>query len=264
MTYRFTEAGKEAVVYLEKEDFCGDMKTLGQIKQMVADPSVDHARIMPDCHFASSCCVGFTSKLTDKVVPRFIGGDIGCGIAAHPIAEKPDRIVKRASKFSDRIRQAVPMGDGMNDTNAIKTLQEICDDARQLAARFGDSLSTPPPMYDEAWLDDFCRRTKCDVTRALRQLGSLGGGNHFIEIGVDDQTQQAYAAVHSGSRNLGQLVCHYHQDIITNGSRKDRDTYELEVKKLHRRVKKKSERKREEDLLAEKVPRCQAPAVLGG
>lgn len=65
--YRLNEDGKEAVVFVSEKELQEDPGTLKQIRQMVSDPTVDHARVMPDCHVATSCCVGFTARLTNKV-----------------------------------------------------------------------------------------------------------------------------------------------------------------------------------------------------
>lgn len=262
MSHRFVENGKEAVVYLHKEEFCGDLKTLGQIRRMVADPSVEHARIMPDCHFASSCCVGFTSHLTDRVVPRFIGGDIGCGITAYPVGPVSERVERRAKQYSDRIRALVPMGDAMHDQPVVDRLDDVCAQAFELAKTFGGDKA---PSYDAVWLEDFVRRVRLPMDRILRQLGTLGGGNHFVEIGVDDtDAQTVYVTVHSGSRGLGQHVCQYHQDIITAGTRKDWDAYEKESRRFNKRVKDKTQRLEHDRELRAKYLEPSHPPYLEG
>ena len=58
---------------------------MAQIRTMMAHPAITEPRIMPDCHKGNGCCVGFTSKLVDKIVPNFVGGDIGCGIVSYPL-----------------------------------------------------------------------------------------------------------------------------------------------------------------------------------
>ena len=62
-----------------------DVGTIKQIRSMIKHEAIEHARIMPDCHKGVGCCIGFTSKLTDKIVPNFVGGDIGCGIISYPL-----------------------------------------------------------------------------------------------------------------------------------------------------------------------------------
>lgn len=94
---------------------------------------------------------------------------------------------------------------------------------------------TPPPTYDAEWLADLQRRTRVPRDRIERQLGTLGGGNHFIEI--DRDGEQAFVAVHSGSRGIGQGICQYHQNIITSGTRKDWSGYEKAERAMRKRIK---------------------------
>jgi RNA-splicing ligase RtcB len=93
---------------------------------------------------------------------------------------------------------------------------------------------SPAPTYDAKWLSDLHRRTRVPRDRLERQLGTLGGGNHFIEI--DRDGEQAYVAVHSGSRGIGQGICNHHQDIITSGTRKDWSGYEKAERSMRKKV----------------------------
>lgn len=76
---------KSTLVWIDR--FSIDKGTMSQIKNMCIHPSVDHVRIMPDCHRGKGCCIGFTSYLTEKIMPSYIGGDIGCGIITYPTGE---------------------------------------------------------------------------------------------------------------------------------------------------------------------------------
>ena len=98
----------EAIVFLEK--LMIDKGTMKQIRQMICHPAIKQARIMPDCHKGMGCCVGFTSQLTDKIVPNFVGGDIGCGILTYPLGNVTKGKDKKIEKIEKKIRQAVPMG----------------------------------------------------------------------------------------------------------------------------------------------------------
>src|SRR3989338_7964217 len=84
--YHIHEDGVDAYAYLPKFEI--DVETMKQIRHMLHHPAVNHARIMPDCNKGMGCCVGFTSLLVDKIVPQFIGGDIGCGILTYPLYRK--------------------------------------------------------------------------------------------------------------------------------------------------------------------------------
>ena len=80
------EKNAEGKMFIDKNMV--DTETIKQIRNMIAHPSVEHARIMPDCHKGVGCCVGFTCRLNEKIVPNFIGGDIGCGIITYSIGNK--------------------------------------------------------------------------------------------------------------------------------------------------------------------------------
>ena len=77
------ENDKEAKIFIDK--MMVDTGTIKQIRSMIKHEAIENARIMPDCHKGNGCCIGFTSKLIDKIVPNFVGGDIGCGIVSYPL-----------------------------------------------------------------------------------------------------------------------------------------------------------------------------------
>ena len=81
MTTEIESNGKTGKVFLERDEI--ETETYKQIVHMVGHPTVEQARVMPDCHKSKNCCVGFTSRITDKVVPNFVGLDIGCGIISY-------------------------------------------------------------------------------------------------------------------------------------------------------------------------------------
>ena len=212
--YQIKEGDKEGIIFLEKDEVFEDTDTMKQIHAMITDPSVDHPRIMPDCHYGNGCCVGFTSKLTECTVPRYIGGDIGCGMTMYPL---PERVAKKINKdperYHDLIVSVVPVG-------AEKRTMPLTRDLKPLLNRLDDT-------YDEAWAACCIERIGMDKDKIYKQLGTLGSGNHFIEVG-EGETGQVYITVHSGSRALGQAVCRHHQDIITQGTKKDWNSYNRE------------------------------------
>jgi len=250
--YRIKEGDKEGVVFVEKGDLFGDVNTVRQIRRMIRDPTVDHARIMPDCHFGHGCCVGFTSRLTDKIVPRFIGGDIGCGMMVHPVSRHKTNGEKLEDKAA-KIRARIPVGDAMHARAAPDAaVAEIYKVATELARRFGQRWT-----YDDAYLADLCTRANISEDRVRRQLGTLGGGNHFLELGVNAAAAAPtlgldgmyYATVHSGSRGLGQAVCRFHQEVITRRTKPDTRGYDKAVRKMEKKIKDKKLRKEADDAL---------------
>ena len=138
-------------------------------------------RIMPDVHAGMGCTIGTTMTLRDKVVPGMVGVDIGCGMETVVLEDKHidfgalDRLIRAEIPCAENIRQ-VPHG-----FNAEIDLTELC-------------------CYDHVNAD-----------RAEKSIGTLGGGNHFIEIDRDEEGT-LYLVIHSGSRHLGTEVAGYYQD----------------------------------------------------
>ena len=96
----------DSKIFLEKQMV--DKGTMAQIRELIHHPSVEHSRFMPDCHRGAKCCVGFTGKLTTKVVPRYVGGDIGCGILTYPVGKFVNN--ENIIRIEKTIRDSVKMG----------------------------------------------------------------------------------------------------------------------------------------------------------
>ena len=151
-------------------------------------------RIMPDVHAGAGCVIGFTGDLGDKVIPNIVGVDIGCGMRILNIGKLTD-IDFHA--FNEHIRSSVPSGKMVReDRFGFKSLvgqeMEIYRDAKQLVTEL------------------FCYRELKDSGRINKAIGSLGGGNHFIELDKDDKGY-VYLVIHTGSRNLGKQVAEIYQ-----------------------------------------------------
>ncbi len=136
-------------------------------------------RIMPDVHAGKGCTIGTTMTIVDKVVPNMVGVDIGCGMYTVNLS-KVDIDFERF----DEAAHSIPCG-----RNVWEGRQEKFD-LTQLR----------------------CYRNLKDTKRLERSLGTLGGGNHFIEIDADEDDNK-YLIIHSGSRNLGTQVAEFYQDI---------------------------------------------------
>lgn len=138
-------------------------------------------RIMPDVHAGAGCVIGFTGNLGDKIIPNIVGVDIGCGMLCVELGN----IDLDLEKLDQVIREFVPSGFNVHDERKVKfeQLQELK-----------------------------CYRELRDTKRLERSIGTLGGGNHFIEIDVDDEDKK-YLIIHTGSRNLGKQVAEYYQEL---------------------------------------------------
>lgn len=151
-------------------------------------------RIMPDSHPGKGCTIGTTMTLEeDKVVPNYVGVDIGCGVTAFELPKDFNDF----ARLEKVIRAYVPSGRNIH----IKPTETLKKNNSLIT-----SLLDLNFIYE---LSDEERGTVLD--RAFRSLGSLGGGNHFIEV---DQSEDGdlLLVVHSGSRSLGNSCCNFYQD----------------------------------------------------
>ena len=138
-------------------------------------------RIMPDVHAGMGCTIGTTMTIIDKVVPGMVGVDIGCGMETVVLGDKEMDF----GKLDALIRAEIPYG------------QEI--------------RKVPHPLQSEVDLRELKCYERINTARAERSIGTLGGGNHFIEVDRDDEGR-LYLVVHSGSRNLGTQVAKFYQE----------------------------------------------------
>ena len=155
-----------------------EQAAIDQIETLSQQPAFDGARIriMPDAHAGAGCVIGFTADLGEKVVPNLVGVDIGCGMLAVSTEEIDD-----FTAFDQLVKNAVPAGFSVHS-------RETCD-VTQLGLLCIDELR--------------------NIDRLNKSLGTLGGGNHFVE--VDEGETGTYVVIHSGSRNLGLQVAKVYQ-----------------------------------------------------
>ncbi|MBD5328954.1 MAG: RtcB family protein [Bacteroides sp.] len=169
---------------------------LEQIKMLLSIEvfSDKKIRIMPDVHAGAGCVIGFTGNLGDKVIPNIVGVDIGCGMRVLNLGKLKDIDYHR---FHEHIYNNVPSGKIVREERfGFKPLQgegmEISREAKKLITEL------------------CCYRELKDSGRLNKSIGSLGGGNHFIELDKDDDGN-VYLVIHTGSRNLGKQVADIYQ-----------------------------------------------------
>ena len=154
-------------------------------------------RIMPDVHAGKGCVIGFTATIKDKIIPNVVGVDIGCGMYCVPLG----KIELDLEKIDKVIREKVPHGQSVHNSSAEKFISVSLNRSDILIGRL------------------VCYKELKNVNHLLYSMGTLGGGNHFIEIDVDDEGNK-YLVIHTGSRNLGKQVCEiYQRKAIKNCSR---------------------------------------------
>ena len=153
-----------------------------QVQAMCDNPIFENSRIriMPDVHTGKSCTIGTTMTIKDKAIPNMVGVDIGCGMEVVQLEEEHMELEKLDSAIYERIPSGMEI---RNEPH--KYAQEV--DFKELRC-YGEISA---------------RRAECSI-------GTLGGGNHFIEVDRDDDGK-LYLVVHSGSRYLGKHVAEYYQ-----------------------------------------------------
>ncbi len=172
----------EAKIFTDKVE----ETAIEQVKEFIDHPAFKDCktRFMPDIHAGSGAVIGTTVELSEKVIPNVIGVDIGCGMLSYRLSNETIDY-KELDEF---IHKNIPAGFNINS--------KISFDNELLK---NDIIET-------------CKDIGLDNNRALLSVGSLGGGNHFIEIGRD-QFGALWLTLHSGSRNFGLQVAKYHQGI---------------------------------------------------
>ena len=173
---------------------------------------------MPDVHAGNNCNVGTAYHIGAYVNPDHVGVDIGCTISMHKLSAlvSPDDF----ALLDHRIREIVPMGKNICVKNSLneKDLLRFLDSQYKKARSAAPDLINEAPRIDARFITDFCRRIKLQEGIFYKSLGSLGGGNHFIEYGeANDGTP--WLTIHTGSRNLGVKVANHWHNIANNPKR---------------------------------------------
>ena len=175
-----------------------------QIKQMLDTPFTEgsHIAIMPDVHSGKGCTIGTTMTVHDKVVPNLVGVDIGCGVTFCEIEEQGDIGEAELEELDKIIRAYIPSGFDVRDVLWRKN-----HPGSKLGSDFWGLNN-----FEESDLRSLKCADKVSVERAVASVGSLGGGNHYIEC---DRASDGriWLAVHSGSRSLGTGAAEYYQKL---------------------------------------------------
>lgn len=160
-----------------------EQEAIYQIELLLAQDAFKDCkvRIMPDVHAGKGCVIGFTADFGEKVIPNIVGVDIGCGMLCVSLGQTDIDF----EKLDNVIRFYVPSGRDVHEGRIIRF-----DELQELK----------------------CYRELRDTKRLERSIGTLGGGNHFIEVDVAEDGYK-YLVIHTGSRNLGKQVADYYQNL---------------------------------------------------
>lgn len=191
---KYTEAEIKAVEY--------DDGVVKQIYNMLQSPGINNkVVVMPDTHVGKGSVVGFTMPVTNRVIPNVVGVDIGCGM----LTAKINAPKQTLQEIDTLIREVIPVG-----FNVHKFAVDDSEGLTDLVEKLG-SVS---------------------LNYVSRSIGTLGGGNHFIELGKHNN--EWYITIHTGSRNLGLKTCQYHQKKAQEECRNRQFDYKKELQKLKR------------------------------
>ena len=183
-------------------EFCKDLDDTArsQIQSALAEESVISAALMPDAHGGYTVPIGSVIVTEDTIYPSFVGNDIGCGVAMYELSASH---IDNLQDVRDAIVKHVPVGD---KGHQLKT-EDLTDDEKILFEKI-----------DAQYKDVF-----------LRHLGTLGGGNHFIELGINPETNKIYLTIHTGSRGVGGAMAKHWMTHALESHILDNDKYWIEA-----------------------------------
>ncbi|OLR93126.1 RtcB family protein [Actinokineospora bangkokensis] len=170
-------------------------QAMRQLHNIAALPWVfKHVAVMPDVHYGKGATVGSVIAMRGAVSPAAVGVDIGCGMSAVRTSLTAEDLPADLSRLRSRIEAAVPVGFGLH-----------------AEAAFTDRDSGDWAAFWKRF-DDLTPVVRGQGDRAARQLGTLGGGNHFIEVCLDEDGR-VWLMLHSGSRGIGNLLAQHHIEV---------------------------------------------------
>lgn len=179
-----------------------DKETASQIYSFLNHPAFGNTyiAIMPDCHAGAGAVIGFTAKMNNYIIPNVVGVDIGCGVLAIKLGNIVFEGKKDLEHLDNFIKQNIPSGFNI----------------RSVGERMANKKK-PEDMFDKKLLkriEDISDITRQEMTKIKGSIGTLGGGNHFIEI--DKHNDEHWLLIHSGSRNFGLRIANHFQNEAKN------------------------------------------------
>lgn len=178
-------------------------EALAQFYDAMKQSFVVQGALMPDSHAGYSLPIGAAVATEGVVVPAWVGYDIGCGMCAIPTSFSRDVVEREKKAIFDQIYRDVPTGFAHN-------------------------------QFDESWrysghVSDFVKKEIIDTGAPGKQIGTLGGGNHFIEIG-NDETNRVWIVIHSGSRNVGHKIATHYMKCASGSDKAREGHYGLDIR----------------------------------
>ncbi|MFB6237000.1 MAG: RtcB family protein [Halopenitus sp.] len=203
-----------------------DEACIDQITEMVNHEAFTNpVKIMPDAHAGAGAVIGFTMPLGEKVVPNTVGVDIGCGMAAAKFPRTEDliqRLEVHLDEVDNMIQDNVPMGHHVYGDDDLPPQRYSMEkhfpwgECERKLKEFNDNqddLFVENPGYGMNYFKNLCLDVEYSFDRAENSIGTLGGGNHFIEIAYSEESGHPWVVIHSGSRGLGSEIAETWQKI---------------------------------------------------
>jgi len=195
---------------------------LNQIYTMVNNPVfTEKIVIQPDTHAGKGSVIGFTMTLGKKIIPAIVGSDIGCGMLSFNVGDVITENKDKLLKLDEKIRSIVPFGTNLQQRSAVPSKYfennfpwiEANDIAKKFIVNYNRKFGTDFKFveFNYNWFEKKCKEIgiRQDAEMAI---GTLGSGNHFIEVGKSVTTGDIWITIHCGSRNFGKEICDFHQN----------------------------------------------------
>ncbi|MYS21274.1 tRNA-splicing ligase RtcB [Streptomyces sp. DvalAA-14] len=187
-------------------------EAMRQLRNVSSLPWIKGLAVMPDVHYGKGATVGSVIAMHGAVCPAAVGVDIGCGMSAVKTSLRADDLPGDLSRLRGKIEQAIPVGRGLHDDPVDP----------------GRLHGFPTGAWSDFWsrFDDLAQPVRFREERAAKQMGTLGSGNHFVEVCLDTE-DSVWLMLHSGSRNIGKELADHHigqaQKLPHNQGLVDRD-----------------------------------------
>lgn len=176
-----------------------EWEAINQLINVSKLPWLDRLAVMPDCHFGKGATVGSVLGMKNAISPSAVGVDLGCGMSAIKTSLKSSDLPDDLTAFRNKIEDQIPVGR-MGHSSGVNV------------ERLGLKKSEFTAFWDSAEYLHADVRNK--LGNAENQLGSLGGGNHFIEVCLDETPEEnVWIMLHSGSRNIGKVIAEQHIEV---------------------------------------------------
>jgi tRNA-splicing ligase RtcB (3'-phosphate/5'-hydroxy nucleic acid ligase) len=209
----YTEVpGARATIRMWTDPQTVEQQALEQLHNVARVPWVHGVAVMPDVHYGKGATVGSVIAMRDAVSPAAVGVDIGCGMTAVRTSLRAEDLPDDLKSLRSGLEKAIPVGFELHQ--------------RPVDPRRIHGLKTAG--WDEFWrrFDQLASEVHPRRERAAKQIGTLGGGNHFLEVCLDDEGA-VWVVLHSGSRNIGKELAEYHmgeaRGLAHNQNLVDRD-----------------------------------------